>query len=124
MRSGVGHATSCAIEVFVCAVPDAVMILVAEHWDGWLKKGKPVPLTIRLLRFTAYGNSHFPDFRSVDAAWSLTEYGIVFGFFAVWGPPHFVLDWDVRPLDDLRPQDDSCIDECYRIRQRDREEGD
>jgi hypothetical protein len=53
-----------------------------------------------------------------------TEYGIVFGSFAVCGPPHFVLDWDVRPLDDLRPQDESCIDECYRIRQRDCEESD
>jgi len=47
------------------------------------------------------------------------QYGIVFGSFCVCGPPHFVLDFDVRSLDVLRPKDESLIDESYRIRECD-----
>ena len=38
-----------------------------------------------------------------------TQYGIVFGSFAVCGPPHFVLDIDVRPLDVFRKTSHSSM---------------
>jgi len=70
-----GVRTRCAFEVLVCAVPDSVLTFVTEHWNGWLNNPKPVPQTIRLLRFTAFGHPHLPDFTSVDAAWSLRVHG-------------------------------------------------
>jgi hypothetical protein len=47
-----------------------------------------------------------------------TGYGIVFGAFGTCGPPHSVMDWDVRPIDELRPKSEEEIDELYVIREQ------